>query len=309
MSRRLVDLYPVGEAVQIRLPVAADGGWQAGQIIAHDYPGVWVKTVNGRAWYVTNGRRIRRLAANDADDEPLLSIRPEIASQLRQLNRVFYDQFAIPFAESRSDYPPGYEELLQRLHLPVANLLDVGCGQGRFGQFLGERGALGCYVGVDFSAGLLAEARQRLPAGEYVECDLAAPDCLDGLGEFDLIACLSVLQHIPGRHRRQRLLQEMGEHLKEGGRLALATWQFLDSPRQRAKIVPWETIGLRAADMERGDYLLTWRRGGLGYRYVAHIDLPEVEQLAAATGLQVEHHFRQDGHEGDLNLYAILARP
>lgn len=62
MSRRLVDAYPAGTAVEIAL---ADDSWVAGVVVQHAFPGVWVRTADGGAWFVTNARRIR-LVPDDA---------------------------------------------------------------------------------------------------------------------------------------------------------------------------------------------------------------------------------------------------
>ena len=100
----------------------------------------------------------------------------------------------------------------------------------------------------------------------------------------------------------------MGGHLEPDGRLLLSTWQFLDSERQRRKIAPWGAADIAERDVEANDYLLTWRSGGFGLRYVTFVDLEEMRALAAAAGLVLVDHFRADGREGDLNLYTILAR-
>ncbi len=231
---------------------------------------------------------------------------PEIAYRLREINRDFYEALALPFARSRSHDQPGYTRLLDYLPRPCPTLLDVGCGEGRFGRFLLAHQAIEHYVGVDFTPALLAEAQRTTP-GRYYQRDLTQPGCLDGLGSFPAIACLSTLQHIPGRANRLRLLVEMKTHLQPAGILLLANWQFLDSPRQRRKIVPWEQVGLTAGDVEANDYLLNWQRGGEGLRYVALLDRPVIESLAADAGLAVVDHFRRDGREGNLNLYTILA--
>lgn len=235
----------------------------------------------------------------------------EIAARLLALNRRFYDQQADPFAESRQQPQPGFSRLLAYLPQPCASVLDVGCGEGRFGRFLAEDGFDGCYRGIDFSDKLLATAAAHLPASldsAFQVRDLAAEGALDGLGSYSLVACLAVLQHIPGRASRVRLLREMGDHLEPGGRLFLSTWQFLDSPRQQRKVVPWAEAGIDDAVVETGDHLLTWRSGGYGLRYVAYIDAAEIERLAAEAGLHVIENFRSDGREGDLNLYTVLSR-
>jgi 2-polyprenyl-3-methyl-5-hydroxy-6-metoxy-1,4-benzoquinol methylase len=147
-----------------------------------------------------------------------------------------------------------------------------------------------------------------LPDATFVQRDISLPHSLDDLGPFDLVVSLAVLQHIPGRSNRIRMLEEMGRRLKPDGRLFLSTWQFMQSPRQRRKVVPWSTIGLSDQKVERNDYLLDWRSGGRGLRYVAYVDESELMRLAHEASLSIVETFRSDGREGDLNLYVILQR-
>lgn len=227
------------------------------------------------------------------------------ARALVALNRAFYRQMAAPFADSRAAPSPGFARLLPFLPVAQPTVLDVGCGEGRFGRFLRTHDRLGAYTGVDFSSDLLEAARAH-DLGACVEVDLLAPGCLAGFGRFDVVACLATLHHIPGAARRARLLAEMAGCLAPGGRLLVSTWQFLDSPRQRRKLADWGTIGLDPTAVEPGDHLLTWQRGGTALRYVAHIDAAALERLAAAAGLRVVARFRSDGREGDLALYGVL---
>lgn len=231
----------------------------------------------------------------------------EVVSRLRALNRAFYEKLAAPFAQTRSRPQPGFSLLLHYLPRPCPRLLDVGCGEGRFGRFLQERAAVEEYVGVDFSPRLLARA-QEMVEGTFLARDLTAPDCLEGVGDFTAQACLAVLQHIPGRENRMRLLREMAGHLLPAGRIFLSTWQFLDSERQRRKIAPWGAADLSPEQVEANDYLLTWQRSGFGLRYVCFVDAGETAALAGEAGLVVAEQFRSDGREGDLNLYSILQK-
>ncbi len=226
------------------------------------------------------------------------------ARRLVALNEAFYSQFAAPFAASRAAPQPGYARLLSYLPAGRPRLLDVGCGEGRFGRYLLAAGVTAEVVGVDFSAALLA--RNDVP-GVHLQRDLSRPAALGDLGRFDLIVCLSTLQHIPGQDNRARLLAEMGGCLAAGGHVALANWQFMGSARQRRKVRPWAEAGFDAAELEEGDYLLSWQRGGAGRRYVALLDEAATARLAVAAGLRIVEQFRSDGREGDLNLYTVLA--
>lgn len=221
------------------------------------------------------------------------------------INSTFYKQFAASFSASRTQPQPGYERLL--VHVPQGSIevLDVGCGNARFGRFLSAFGLSFGYTGMDFSEPLLTIAGDF--PGRYLQRDLSRPDCLAGLGSFDLIVSLSTFQHIPGRANRERLLGELGDHLAKGGRIILGNWQFLSSLSQRRKIRHWSEVGLDSTQLEGEDYLLSWERGGRGVRYVALVDAEATGAMAERVGLRVVDQFRSDGREGDLNLYTILA--
>jgi alkylated DNA repair protein alkB family protein 8 len=232
-------------------------------------------------------------------------MKPTTINQLLQLNQQFYDAYADDFSQTRRSVNPGFAGLVAALPQPCTAVLDVACGNGRFGQYLQAHTAVAHYVGVDFSARLLAIA-PTIASGEYHQRDLSQPGSLAGLGQFDAVVCLAALHHIPGQANRVQLLQEMAHHLRPHGRILLSTWQFMSSTRQQRKVRDWAEVGLTAADVEPGDYLLTWQRGGFSYRYVCLIDEPALAELAAAAGLRLLHHFRSDGKEGDLSLYTVL---
>lgn len=242
-----------------------------------------------------------------------------IAQQLLDLNRKFYDTFAGSFDNSRKTPQPGFEQTLHHLPNRPLSVLDIGCGNGRYGHFLGQNGRLSRYLGLDFSVGLLGYASnlERLelwgPTAPTIEIDFQEADMSrigfsEGLGQFDLVVCLSAMQHIPQRIRRAQLLHEMAEHLAPNGHILLGNWQFLSSERQRRKVLSWEEADLTEGDVERGDYLLSWSRGGYGERYVCHIDEGETNYLADIAGLSITHQFRADGRERNLNLYTMMQK-
>ena len=169
-------------------------------------------------------------------------------SALAELNRTFYAGFAGDFARTRRGWPLGFERILPHLR-SAANVLDVGCGNGRLLSFLTERGWHGRYLGVDSSAGLLAVAEQDLGRRDteatFRLVDLLSPHWAAPLAGFgpDAIACLAVLHHIPGAAHRARLVAECADLLEPGGILIISVWQFLSTPRLRARILPWSVVG------------------------------------------------------------------
>jgi SAM-dependent methyltransferase len=79
---------------------------------------------------------------------------------------------------------------------PAPDVLDVGCGPGRVAEAVLEAGAAR-YVGIDFSAEMLALARRRVdghPAVELVEGDFLD---LDVPGTFDVVLALGLFDYLP----------------------------------------------------------------------------------------------------------------
>lgn len=105
---------------------------------------------------------------------------------------------------------------------PGMRVLDVGCGVGRWSRLLAARGA--CVTGVDLSPTMIAEARRRAAAsGLAGRCRFLVQDsaALDTAGSFDLILCVTVLQHILDVRALRSALRRMALHLAPGGRLVI----------------------------------------------------------------------------------------
>ena len=79
----------------------------------------------------------------------------------------------------------------------------------------------------------------------------------------------------------------------------------MNSEKLKARIQPWDVAAIDGSEVDAGDYLLDWRNGGKGLRYVHHFDEAELSELAQATGFQVKDVFYSDGETGDLGLYQI----
>jgi hypothetical protein len=101
------------------------------------------------------------------------------------------------------------------------------------------------------------------------------------------------------------LIDFVRNHLASNGKFILSNWQFLNSAKLWARIQPWERIGLTSADVDAGDYLLDWRRGGEGLRYVHQFKEEELAGLAHESGFEIVASFYSDGEGGKLGLYQV----
>jgi (p)ppGpp synthase/HD superfamily hydrolase len=124
-------------------------------------------------------------------------------------------------------------------------------------------------------------------------------------GKWEAVTAFAVLHHIPSTEMRLNLLRTVHDLLSENGKFIHSNWQFLNSEKLKARIKPWENAAVQASDVDAGDYLLDWRSGGQGLRYVHHFNESELSALADEAGFRVVDSFYSDGESGDLGLYQI----
>jgi len=231
------------------------------------------------------------------------------------INRQFYQRLAKDFSATRLRLQPGVQRVLASIP-NQARILDLGCGNGMLALYLAARGFNGSYVGLDFSLELLEEGRARaLPysAFAFQPGDLSqigwekGLDPSKGIPPFDYVLAFAVLHHLPGSGLRRQVVSTVRGLLAPSAQFIHSEWQFLNSPRLRLRIQPWENAGLTTDDVEAGDYILDWRRGGFSLRYVHHFDAAELVSLAAQTGFSIRQTFLADGENHKLGLYQVWA--
>ena len=235
---------------------------------------------------------------------------------LNSLNHQFYQTLGAEFSATRRRVQPGVRRLLSQIPARTT-ILDLGCGNGELARQLLQQGFMGAYVGVDFSSTLLDEA-EKIDAREaslrFLQADLTSPEWVHvTAGEmisshpkgFEFILAFASLHHLPGNHLRLQVLRQARRLISQTGQLIHSEWMFLNSPRMRRRIQPWEKASLNIDQVDPGDYLLDWKAGGYALRYVHHFSAPELDELAYQSGFKINNIFLSDGEGGKLSCYQV----
>lgn len=232
-------------------------------------------------------------------------MKPEIARKLQIVNHQFYQTFASDFSATRQRLQNGVRKIANTL-TNKDEILDLGCGNGNLAAYLSQNNFVGYYTGLDFSEGLIEIAKNS----QFQQCDFYVADLSRehwdnnlSANKFDAVLSFAVMHHLAGSEFRVEFLKKIWKLLKPDGVFIHSHWQFMNSERLASRVQPWEKIDLNAADVETGDYLLDWKRGGTAYRYVHQYSSPELNELANHSGFDVVDEFLSDGEGGNLGLY------
>lgn len=155
--------------------------------------------------------------------------------------------------------------LPRALALKPRNVLDVGCGEGRFCRMLAAHGIE--TMGVDPTPSLIAHAREADPQGAYIEAPAEQLPFEDA--SFDLVVSYLALIDIPDYRAG---ISEMTRVLKPGGALLIASLN-----------------GFNTAGAETG-----WRRDARGELLCYPIDhyLDERAFWTEWRGIRIVNHHR-----------------
>jgi SAM-dependent methyltransferase len=153
-----------------------------------------------------------------------------------------FDRIALLPQETGGHNAFYHRRLLRALPARIGSALDVGCGRGAFTRLLADRAER--VVGIDFSPEMIDRAR-RASSGRS-DIDYRVVDARDRpfhSGEFDCVASLATLHHLP----LAQTLRDIADVLAVGG-----TMLILDLLRTRGGFDPFfHLLGLPLAALLR----------------------------------------------------------
>ncbi len=148
-------------------------------------------------------------------------VKKKFVKNIAEQVKASYSQFAGEFDQTRQRQWPEFDHFMAytRKH---AKVLDLGCGSGRFYDFLQPKEV--SYLGVDHNSHLLDLARKNFPEGNFQLDDIMDINLEEEA--FDNVFCIAAFHHIPTKKMRQKVLADIHHALKPDGIFILTVWNL-----------------------------------------------------------------------------------
>lgn len=229
-------------------------------------------------------------------------MKSEIAIKILDLVRRNYEEIAVDFDLTRQkEIWPELKNLAASVR-DGDRVLDAGCGNGRLLNALSGKKI--DYLGVDNNVELLELAAKNHPGFHFVRSDLLSLAEIPA-DNFTHIFCLAVLQHIPSRELRLRVLRGLKSKLAANGQIVLSVWNLWSAVKGREKyhrlIIKTGLASLFGLNpygrLDFGDLIFPWknsRGAAVSLRYYHAFTSGELRRLARAVGLRIVWEKRED---------------
>ena len=246
---------------------------------------------------------------------------------LSRLNQIFYSNISVSFDKSRKKSWGTWEKLQNIIEgwfirNKKLEVLDLGCGNGRFLDFLNRKFVNDIeYEGIDLDTPLFINAK-NLKLNNHINASFNALDILEYLKikkKYKVIVLFGIMHHIPGRVFRKELLLHLGSRLYKNGLIIYSTWDFLEYGRFKKLIIDTKLslkisysltgISIKKSKLEKNDYFLSWDKNDKYLRYCHYFDENEKKYLISSlkeAGYALVSRIKGTGSNDRYNEYFII---
>ncbi|MFH1648701.1 MAG: class I SAM-dependent methyltransferase [Patescibacteria group bacterium] len=204
--------------------------------------------------------------------------------QIINLNKKFYQQIGKDFSGKRQ-YPwKGWARIIKNFS-DIKSVLDLGCGNGRFYQFISKKYPNIEYMGIDTNNDLLDEAREKYGNEKFLNLDIFS-DFKEIKDRYDLVVGFGVTHHIPDENLRNKWFLELVNFINPDGFLVLSFWEF---------------------EKEPGDYLVSWDNRKDTKRFCHQYSKSEIKEIIKEykkANLKLLDQFKDD----NTNEYLVFGK-
>jgi len=219
----------------------------------------------------------------------------ETVKDILKLNKDFYQSVSTEFSRSRQKPWVGWNRAVETSINALGGVnknrdikvLDLGCGNGRFYEFISKKISKVDYLGLDINNDLLniSKTKYKTNKATFLNKDIYLG--IDKIkGKYNIISAFGVTHHIPNNIFRIKWFKNLPSFLGLRGVIILTFWNFEEKP---------------------GDYLLGWGNKKKTARYCHQYSEKEINKIISIykkMGLKLIDKYKSDKE----NLYLIFGK-
>lgn len=212
-------------------------------------------------------------------------MKDKIAKQLLTKVITDYDNIAEEFSQTRQSRWKEFEIFLKYIK-NGQKIVDLGCGNGRFYEFLKKNRKIE-YKGIDNSKNLLKLAKSKFKNDsncQFLEGDLLNTNLKTNFS--DLVTAIASFHHLPGKNTRKKSLQEIHRILKDKGILIISVWNLFQN---KYKKYVWKARLKHILSLGKYDWrdtLIPWGKTDTK-RYYYAFKPAELQKLLEENGFKI----------------------
>lgn len=215
------------------------------------------------------------------------------ARKLLQSVSESYNQIANEFSDTRH-YAWDEFKYFKPYLFENAEIVDLGCGNGRLIKFLDQYylGQPYRYVGIDNSTNLLQAAHQKFPKNVFLPGDQLNIPLSEN--QADIIFNIAAFHHIPSKILRLKALAEMKKVLRHNGILIITVWNLWQTKYWWANLTGWLRSIFSLGDYAVNDLYIPWKNGQgkvVSKRYYHNFIPAELNRLLKKSGFTIMESF------------------
>ncbi len=209
-----------------------------------------------------------------------------------KLNRDFYQSVSTEFSKTRQNPWEGWNRAVEsslktlKMDKETIKVLDLGCGNGRFYNFIKDKVENIKYTGVDINNDFIKESKKKYKDAKFINKDIF--ENLDKIdGKHNIVCAFGVTHHIPDTPDssfRYNWFTRLANLLDKRGVLILTFWNFED---------------------KSGDYFLGWKYRKDIKRYCHQYSDVEIDNIIKnykKINIRLIDRFKADNE----NLYLVF---
>lgn len=209
-------------------------------------------------------------------------MKSEEAQKILEQTREAYDEIAEKYASVRESPWKEMDFLFNKFLKKEDNVLDVGCGNGRFYQSFASNDVI--YTGIDNSSNLIEIAKRTYPEVDFV---LGSALNMPFLNEtFDAVYSIAVLHHIPSPDLRKEFISEIRRVAKKKAYIILTVWDLKEKGKKESnKKGVAEVFKLFLQRFDKNDFFIPWY--GAKNCYFHSFSMEDFRKLVEESGLKI----------------------